>query len=204
MKVEIRNEQAIIEGYVNVVERKSKPIRDIRGSFVEKVSPGTFSNALKKNNNVELRYNHKRKLGDQKDGSLELREDNVGLYAKAIVSDAEVVKKARNKKLRGWSFGFIKNRDKWDKEGDVEVRELEDIQLTEVSILDINPAYLATTINVRSDNEEELTEHRACLATDDDIQYVEERVADDDNSPKEEPLNQKYKDVITELKGKGE
>lgn len=193
MKVEIRNEQAIIEGYVNVVERTSKPIRDIRGKFVEKVASGAFAKALTNNKNVELRFNHGRKLGSQEDGSLELFEDNIGLYAKAVVSDPEVIEKAKGKKLKGWSFGFIEQRSNWNKVGNTEVRKLEEFQLTEVSILDINPAYLATSIAVRSDNTEELTEHRACMA-DDVVQYVEERAEDDD------PLNKSYKDIIAELK----
>ena len=75
MKIEVRNGAVTIEGYVNVTERLSKPIRDVRGNFLEKVQSGAFNSALQRNNNVELRFNHRRKLGDQQDGSLELRED---------------------------------------------------------------------------------------------------------------------------------
>ena len=85
VKIEVRNGAATIEGYVNVTERLSKPIRDVRGQFLEKVATGAFNSALQRNDNVELRFNHRRKLGDQQDGSLELREDNIGLYAKGFL-----------------------------------------------------------------------------------------------------------------------
>lgn len=182
MKVEIRNNQAVIEGYVNVADRISKPIPNVRGSFREKVAQGAFSKALKKNHNVELRYNHKRKLGDQQDGSLELREDNIGLYAKAIVSDAEVIEKARNQELRGWSFGFSAIKDDWTKEGDTEVRKLQDINLMEVSILSVSPAYSATSISVRADAED-LVEYRAYEEKKEDVTVTESDEDTDTTNP---------------------
>ena len=48
---------------------------------------------------------------------------------------AEAVRAAREKKLTGWSFGFLCIKDQWLKdEGGLELRELEDIRLVEVSI----------------------------------------------------------------------
>ena len=131
LKIEVRNGAATIEGYVNVTERLSKPIRDVRGQFLEKVATGAFNSALQRNDNVELRFNHRRKLGEQQDGSLELREDNIGLYAKAVVSDAEVVKLAEERKLKGWSFGFRKLEDSWDKQENMpEIRTLKAIDIS--------------------------------------------------------------------------
>lgn len=43
MKIEVRNGAVTIEGYVNVTERLSKPIRDVRGNFLEKVQSGAFN-----------------------------------------------------------------------------------------------------------------------------------------------------------------
>ena len=198
MKIEVRNGQAIIEGYVNVTERMSKPIRDIRGTFIEKVEKGTFTRALEQNNNVELKFNHKRKLGDQHDGTLELREDEVGLYAKATVNDAEVVKKAETRQLKGWSFGFSEIKSEWNKEGDSEIRSLKDILLKEVSILDIQPAYAATTISVRA-NQEELLEHRA--EGESNIEYdIEERSESPDKETKKE-FNKEFEEIVKKLQG---
>lgn len=71
-----------------------------------------------------------------------------------IVTDPEVMEKARKKELRGWSFGFCVNKDKWeDAENGMQRRYLEDIDLSEVSILDRTPAYVATSIEQRGDDE---------------------------------------------------
>lgn len=195
MKIEVRNGAVNIEGYVNVTERLSKPIRDVRGQFLERVATGAFNSALQRNDNVELRFNHGRKLGDQKDGSLELREDNIGLYAKATVTDTEVVKLAEERQLKGWSFGFRKLEDEWTKaDNEPEIRTLKAIDVSEVSILSVNPAYIATSIAVRSDDEE-LTECRANDSATGVVQYdIEERQED------EKPKNEAFHEVIEKLK----
>nr|DAO45688.1 MAG TPA: head maturation protease [Caudoviricetes sp.] len=195
MKIEVRNGAVNIEGYVNVTERLSKPIRDVRGQFLERVATGAFNSALQRNDNVELRFNHGRKLGDQKDGSLELREDNIGLYAKATVTDTEVVKLAEERQLKGWSFGFRKLEDEWTKaDNEPEIRTLKAIDVSEVSILSVNPAYIATSITVRADDGEELTECRANDSATGVVQYdIEKREAD-------EKPNEAFHEVIENLK----
>ena len=54
----------------------------------------------------------------------------------------------------GWSFGFLPIRDSWDKEGDISHRELRELELKEVSILDNSkvPAYDGTSIETRDDD----------------------------------------------------
>ena len=153
MKIEIRSEDcAVISGYVNAVERRSKVLmRPGAPPFREIVKPGTFRKALDKGGPVELKLNHQRTLCDTCSG-LELREDNVGLYACAVVTDRETVEAARSGKLTGWSFGFRCLHDSWrSDEGGVELRELDDIRLDEVSILTKSPAYMATSVEVRDD-----------------------------------------------------
>jgi HK97 family phage prohead protease len=158
MKVEIRNNSVFIEGYVNAVARDSKPIPSIGGRFIEQVVPGVFQRALDKSTNVDLLLNHdkSRKLGSTIEGNLELFEDNIGLKAICTVSDNEVVRKAKDNKLKGWSFGFYISKDRWeDGTNGMKRRYLEDIELTEVSIIDDtnDPAYIATSIEVRNDKE---------------------------------------------------
>lgn len=154
MKIEIRSaSEAVIEGYVNAVGRDSRMLPSPRGTFIEQVSPGTFTRALSKASNVEVRSNHTRVLGSIKDGNLKLYEDSIGLYAKATITDAETIEKARKGELRGWSFGFVVNADKWeDTEKGIQRRYLEDIELREVSILDKTPAYIATSIEMRGED----------------------------------------------------
>ncbi|OOB77436.1 MAG: hypothetical protein BEN18_10315 [Epulopiscium sp. Nuni2H_MBin001] len=150
MKVEVRNNKISVEGYVNAVERESNPIPGAAGKYIEIVKAGTFASALQTAVPVELRYNHNKVLGDTNDGTLTLKEDNIGLYAKAIITNADIISIAITGKLKGWSFGFIDNNFEI-KNGK---RILTDITLLEVSILDITPAYNATSVITRNANNE--------------------------------------------------
>lgn len=149
MKVEIRNDSVTIDGYVNVVQRDSRPINGHRGKFIEQISPNAFKDSLQKRSDVDLLFNHRndRKLGGTKEGNLELREDVVGLRATCTVTDPEVIAKCKAGELRGWSFGFYATETRWSEDG--ERRYVDGLELTEVSILDCTPAYIATTIEAR-------------------------------------------------------
>lgn len=159
MNVEVRGETVVITGYVNAIERYSKPIRDnLRGkvqTFIERIKAGVFKTALKRNDDVKVLLNHdwNRELATTKNGSAKLEEDNIGLRAEVIITDAEVVEKARQNRLVGWSFGFYPNADEVGAEGDNVTRTLTDLDLAEVSILDDtkSPAYYGTSIEARCD-----------------------------------------------------
>lgn len=162
MKVEIRADKVIVEGYVNAVGRDSRVIPSPTGDFVEQVTPKTFERALRSGNDIELRLNHDRVLGSRNSGNLELREDSIGLYARAEVTDLETMEKAQKGELRGWSFGFFKKKDRLELlENGLHRRFLEEIELREVSILDSSrtPAYVGTSIEVRG-QEESVLEQR--------------------------------------------
>ena len=157
MQVEVRNDSVLISGYVNAVERLSKPIRStLHGTvqtFLERIRAGAFRNSLKRNNGVKVLLNHieSRVLASTDDGNAILEEDNIGLRADITITDKEVVQKAREGKLSGWSFGFIANDDEISTEGDNEIRTITDLDLLEVSILDDTkaPAYYGTSIEAR-------------------------------------------------------
>lgn len=170
MKVEIREDSVIISGYVNAIERFSKPIKEtLKGkvrTFIERIKAGVFKTALKRNDDVKvlLNHNHDRVLATTKDGSAKLEEDNIGLRAEVTITDKEVIEKARNNQLVGWSFGFYANNDELGTEGETETRTVTDLDLIEVSILDDtkSPAYYGTSIEARSENEKML-EYRATM-----------------------------------------
>ena len=158
MRIEIRNDSVVLDGYVNVVDRESKPIPSVKGKFIEKIKPGAFQRSLEKRANVDLLLNHdkNRKLGSTSEGNLELFEDNIGLRAICTVTDPDVIDKAKNKELRGWSFGFYAEKDKLESVvNGYERRIVEELDLFEVSIVDNtkNPAYAGTSIEMRDDNE---------------------------------------------------
>lgn len=158
MKINIREDHVEIEGYVNAIERNSKPLNSRTGKFLERVCKGAFKRAINRNDDIHILLNHdwRRDLGSTKQGNLELEEDNIGLKAKADIYDADVVQKARNGDLVGWSFGF-EDRDVESKIIDgITNRAVKDLDLYEVSILDRSrtPAYDGTLITARSENNE--------------------------------------------------
>lgn len=157
MQVRIMNDSVEVSGYVNAVERNSKPLRSRLGRFVERISKGAFSSALKRNDDVHLLLNHDwtRDLGSTREGNLELTEDSIGLHARATITDADVVEKARNGKLVGWSFGFTDKDVDEERDKDMPLRIVRDLNLYEVSILDNSksPAYEGTLIMARSDED---------------------------------------------------
>lgn len=161
MRIEIRDNKVILDGYVNAVCRDSKPLLSPQGLFVEQVKEGVFQRALSKAQDVKLLFNHleNRELGSIKNGNLQLFEDSIGLRAICTVEDPEVVQKARENRLKGWSFGFYSNKDDWQQSEPYQRRFIEDMDLLEVSILDKTPAYNGTSIESR-DNKDVLAETR--------------------------------------------
>ena len=161
MQINLREDSVEISGYVNAVERNSKPLVSRLGKFVERIRKGAFSNALQRDTEVFLLLNHdkSRVLGSTKQGNLELTEDSIGLHARATVTDPEVIEEARNGDLVGWSFGFYDIPDGVDKGTDEEtnlpLRKLRDLDLREVSILDRKktPAYDGTLLMARADDD---------------------------------------------------
>lgn len=158
MQIRVKDDSVEIEGYVNAVERNSKPLWSRVGQFIERICKGAFKKALKRNDDVHILLNHdwSRDLGSTKKGNLELEEDNIGLKARATIFDPEVVKKARNGDLVGWSFGFTDREVENTIERGMPYRAVKDLNLEEVSILDRTktPAYDGTLIMARDDDGE--------------------------------------------------
>lgn len=180
MRIEIRSDSVLIDGYVNAVERDSRPIITSKGKCVERIESRTFEKALNRGTNVRLMLNHNKELGSTAEGNLELFEDNIGLRAIATVTDPEVIEKARQKKLKGWSFGMYVNQQRYeDRADDIPRRCISDLDLDEVSIVDdrLNPVYTATSIEMRADeeviNEQRGNEFRAVTIDNTSIDYTE-------------------------------
>lgn len=154
MNVRINENSVEIEGYVNAVERTSKKLRDRLGEFIERIKVGAFKRALERAEDVRLLLNHDwtRDLGGISDGNLELYEDAIGLHASATITDKEVVEEAKRGELRGWSFGFTDRDVENGEENGVTVRNVKDLDLYEVSLINRAkvPAYDGTLVAVRS------------------------------------------------------
>lgn len=158
VQIEIRSDSVLIEGYVNVTERESQPVICKHGKVKERIEQRAFERALKRAENVQilLNHNHDKVLGSTQDGNLELREDNIGLYAKTNITDPEVIEKARKGLLRGWSFGMAVVEDQIEQRtNDIPLRKVGELDLFEVSLIDErkNPCYSSTSVEVRADGE---------------------------------------------------
>ena len=213
MKINIRSDSVEISGYVNAVERNSKPLHSRLGRFIERICKGAFSNALKRNDDVHVLLNHdwSRDLGSMKQGNLELCEDNIGLHARAVITDKDVIEDARRGDLVGWSFGFEDVPDgverSIDSETNLPCRKVRDMNLHEVSILNRKktPAYDGTLIMARADDEP-IFHGEAFL---DEIEIRADEEAREEQQPQQEehpeadkPIDySEYESMISEMKG---
>lgn len=204
MRITIRADAVEVEGYVNAVERLSKPLTDRLGQFYERICKGAFKRALDRANDVRILLNHdwNRDLGGTADGSLELNEDAIGLHARATITDPDVMAKAKKGDLVGWSFGFTDRKVNKGEEKGLTLREVQDLNLFEVSLLDKSkiPAYDGTLVSVRSADDS----HAINIA---DVTEAEPLIIREDK-PKEEPKEEpkeidytKYHNIINEMRG---
>jgi hypothetical protein len=198
MRINLREDSVELEGYVNAVERSSKTLTDRIGNFVERICAGAFKRALKRGNNVHILLNHdwNRDLGSTEQGNLELEEDNIGLRVRATITDPDVIQKARNGELVGWSFGFEDRDVENGLEGGVFLRLVKDLFLHEVSVLDNTkqPAYAGTQVYARSIDGEEHIIYRGAENTDENVEVVEikkEQERDEEQKTENEPDVQK-------------
>ena len=218
MKVNIRADCVTVEGYVNAVERNSKPLHSrMGGDFIERICKGAFFDALKRNDDVHVLLNHdvSRDLGSMRQGNLELEEDNIGLHARAEITDPEVIEDARHGNLVGWSFGFHDiDVDRSCTEDGLPLRKVRALDLREVSILNRKkiPAYDGTLIMARAEDdyqfigedfvddvetEDQTTEEQA------EERSVNEEQAQQDEHPEPDKVidYSEYEEMIREMKG---
>ena len=203
MEIRIKKDSVEISGYVNAVERKSKPLWSRMGQFIERICKGAFSKALGRNDNVRILLNHdpNKDLGGTKDGNLELNEDNIGLHARATITDPEVIEKAKNGDLVGWSFGFYDREveNKRDEDG-FPLRDVKDLDLEEVSILDKShtPAYDGTLVAVRS--EENSVFFGETFADEMNIREIEEEVQKQQGTADKQINYDEFEKLIADMK----
>lgn len=201
MNINIRADDTVeIDGYVNAVERLSKPLTDRNGTFVERICKGAFKKALGRAEDVRILLNHNwdRDLGGLADKNLELNEDAIGLHARTIIKDADVVKKARNGDLVGWSFGFQDRDVENGEEKGLALREVKDLDLYEVSLIDRSkiPAYDGTLVAVRTADESQALNISDVVEV--NVRVTEEKK--EEPKPKEVDYTE-YKKMISEMKG---
>lgn len=139
-----------IVGYAAVFNQMSEDL----GGFRETISPGAFTRTIKQAD-VRALWQHDamKPLGRTKAGTLHLQEDAHGLHVEIMSSDTSWFKDARLAIKEGlvdqMSFGFRAIKDDWKKDGEGNLRTLQEVELFDVSPVTF-PAYQQTSVSVRS------------------------------------------------------
>lgn len=157
-----------VSGYVNkvgewseVLVGKPKTLKTVRKvSWKERILPGVFTRALEKAKKVDFLAEHDPKLilSSTRNGSLQLIEDDLGLYMEANISATSWGKDyytlISDRIIQGMSFGMRVLKDKWYYEGTELRRDIEEIEIFEISAVK-NPAYPVSTLESRGIDVEE-------------------------------------------------
>lgn len=153
IKLDYNSEQRKLGGYINVVERPSETLySQQRGKwFKETIKAGTFTRALQKNSSIPMLLEHDwdKQIAHTSNGTLELREDAIGLRFDAIV-DEEVFNEIQQRNITSCSFGFKVNEQQFESVNPkLEKRYISNIDLFEVSLV-ANPAYVGSLVEQRN------------------------------------------------------
>lgn len=157
MQIEIRADGAHISGYVNVTEKKSRPVITPHGKVVEEIEPRAFGGAIERAGNISVTVDHDRThvYASTESGTLKLYEDNIGLHADVLITDETLIELAKKGKIRGWSFGMYNVQDEVEpRANDLPLRRIKALDLDHLTLV-VNkvPCYSATSVEVRADAE---------------------------------------------------
>jgi uncharacterized protein len=125
------------------------------GEFTESVKPGAFADSLRSGADILALVDHdpSKLLARASSGSLSLKEDGRGLAFEITLPDTslarDVLALAEARNLGGMSFGFRvpKGGDAWPAR---DRRELRNVDLLEISVVQSWPAYQQTSVSARS------------------------------------------------------
>lgn len=155
MQIEIRADGAHITGYVNVTEKKSRPVITPRGKVVEVIEPRAFERALQRAGNIPVTVDHDSThvYASTEDRSLTLHEDSIGLYADVLIRDEGIIDLAKRGAIKGWSFGMCNVKDTVEPraEGELPLRRISDLDLDHLTfVVRKTPCYSATSVELRA------------------------------------------------------
>lgn len=155
-KLECRREgdNRTIAGHAAVFNRDSELLF---GTFIERIAPGAFAESIARPDDVRALINHDGNLilGRNLSGTLQLKEDEQGLY---VIIDApktsyaqDLIESMTRGDVTQMSFGFETVEDTWTRghNGAPDIRTLMKVKLFDVSAVTF-PAYPDTDVAVRS------------------------------------------------------
>lgn len=169
MRAELRADGLHISGYVNVPGRASRPVLTKHGRVIEVIEQRAFANAIARASVVRMLLDHdqSRILASTEDGTLKVREDEVGLRAESVVADEAVIAGAKEGRLKGWSFNMKNVVDSLEERAEgLPIRHVKSFDMDEITlVMNKVPVYSSTSIEVRADTEEEVETRALYLET---------------------------------------
>lgn len=155
------NGELTIQGYFAVFNS----LYEIAPGMTESVAPGAFQNTLGGDIRALINHDTTLVLGRTKAHTLELREDEHGLWGKVTINPNDgdamnLYERVKRGDVDGCSFGFNPTEE------DTEIRENGDVHWTikAVDLFEVSactfPAYEATNISARSEEAETLKQRR--------------------------------------------
>ena len=166
MNIEVRADGARITGYVNVTEKKIRPVITPRGKVIEEIEPRAFAEAISRAGNITVTVDHDKShiYASTDDGTVTLKEDAIGLHADVLIKDKDLIELAKKGKIRGWSFGMYNVKDSMEERaGDLPIRHIKALDLDHLTlVVKKSPIYSATSVELRAGEDIEL-ETRASL-----------------------------------------
>lgn len=155
------NEEKIIEGYFSVFDKPYHIFKDA----IETVAPGAFDGAL--DDDIRALTNHDTRLvlGRNKAGTLELRQDEFGLWGCIHINpnDTDALntyERVKRGDVSQCSFGFdiLDEETEFLDDGSIHWT-IKSVKLYEVSVVTF-PAYEDTSVSTRAKQAEKLIEQK--------------------------------------------
>lgn len=192
-----------VGGYINVTERESEMLYNKKNGkwFKEIMKKGVFKRAIERaGQNIPLLFEHdwNKQLASLEEGTLELREDNIGLRFDAVIKDESIYEQVKAGIINSCSFGFRALAEEVESINTrLEKRFVSAIELLEVSLVK-NPAYVGSLCETRSYEEELKEEERAKCGNSEEEKREENLEVETEEEKVEEVEQTEAEEVETE------
>ena len=192
-----------VGGYINVTERESEMLYNKKNGkwFKETMKKGVFKRAIERaEKNIPLLFEHdwNKQLASLEEGTLELREDNIGLRFDAVIKDESIYEQVKAGIINSCSFGFrVLAEEVKSINTRLEKRFVSAIELLEVSLVK-NPAYVGSLCETRSYEEELKEEERAKCGNSEEEKREENLEVETEEEKVEEVEQTEAEEVETE------
>lgn len=186
-----------LSGYFGTYNSRSGDL----GGFVEVIKPGAFNRNFGPDTDIRALSHHERPwvIGRTKAGSLKLGQNARGAtFEIDPIPDTtygrDLVVQIESGLVDGMSFAFRTITDNWKVQDGINVRELVDVRLIEVSPVTF-PAYPATSVSLRSELEKQGVENADLCAA---LVRLEKKL---DVQERDASLITEYRSIIPERFG---